>query len=154
MKLVGRSQSRVVVVDDDRDIADVVQTILIDEGFKVSCLYEPTSNAVKDAIDRLEPDRVLLDGGNPAAYGSSWELARWLASRPRPVPAVMMTAHSADLEEAILDESDRAKTARIAAVIPKPFDIDRLIAVVCNAVGQPVTTITDRREADNAAQLL
>lgn len=154
MQPLPQAGKSVLVVDDDRDIAEVVQTILLDEGFKVTCLYEPSRNDVKAAIDRIEPDLVLLDGGNPAAYGPSWDIARWLASRPRPIPAVMLTAHRADREEALLDESDRAKTAQITAVIPKPFDIDQLVTVVRNAVGQQVTPLTDREEADHQAQLL
>lgn len=149
-----RSGKSVVVVDDDRDVAELVQTILLDEGFKVSCLYAPSQNDVKAAIDRIEPDVVLLDGGNPAAYGPSWEIASWLAARSRPIPAVMLTAHGADREEAIFDESERAKSAHMAAVIPKPFDIDRFVTVVRNAVGQEAAGLTDQDEADHQAQLL
>lgn len=107
MQPLPHAGKSVLVVDDDRDIAEVVQTILLDEGFKVSCLYEPSKNDVKAAIDRIEPDCVLLDGGNPAAYGPSWDIATWLASRPRPIPAVMLTAQRADREEAMLNESER-----------------------------------------------
>lgn len=154
MESLPQAGKHVLVVDDDRDIAEVVQTILLDEGFQVSCLYQPSKNDVKAAIDRIEPDCVLLDGGNPAAYGPSWDIAKWLASRSRPIPAVMLTAHRADREEAILDESDRAKTAHVAAVIPKPFDIDQLVTVVRHAVGQEVTSITDRDEAASQTLLL
>lgn len=147
-------KKRVVVIDDDRDVAEVVQTILLDEGFKVSCLYEPNKRDVMAAIGAIEPDVVLLDGGTPADYGPSWEIAALLASRPRPIPAVMLTGHLADREEAMLDESERAKTARMAAVIPKPFDIDHLISVVRHAVGEEVTVLTDREEADHETELL
>ena len=106
-----RSGKSVVVVDDDRDIAEVVQTILLDEGFKVSCLYTPSQDDVKAAIDRIEPDVVLLDGGNPAAYGPSWEIASWLSARSRPIPAVMLTAHREDREEAIFDPASSSAPA-------------------------------------------
>lgn len=86
MEALSWSGKSVLVVDDDRDIAELVQTILIDEGFKVSCLYEPSRNDVKAAIDRIEPDCVLLDGGAPAADGPSWDIATWLDSRSRPFP--------------------------------------------------------------------
>lgn len=52
----------------------------------------------------------------------------------------MLTGHIEDREEAILDESERAKSAHMAAVIPKPFDIDRLVTVIRRAVGQQVTS--------------
>lgn len=154
MNALPRSGKSVLVVDDDRDIAEVVQTILLDEGFRVTCLYEPRVSDVKAAIELVEPDCVLLDGSTPIAYGPSWDLAEWLASRPRPIPAVMLTAHKSDQEEAMLHESDRARRAHIAAVIPKPFDIDQLITAVRNTVSEEVIMLTDREEADNEAQLL
>lgn len=144
---------RVLVVDDDRDIAEVVQTILIDEGFKVSCLYVASAAEVKATVERLDPHCVLLDGGSPAAHGLSWDIAAWLASRPRPIPAVMLTAHTPDREEAVLDETERAKAARMAGVIGKPFDIDRLVAVVHTAVGDTPRS-TDRQEEADARRLL
>jgi CheY-like chemotaxis protein len=136
VKSLSRTGKSVVVVDDDRDVAELVQTILIDDGFKVSCLYTPSQNDVKAAIDRIEPDCVLLDGGTPAAYGPSWDIAAWLALRSRPIPAVMLTGHLLDREEAIRNESKRAKSAHMAAVIPKPFDIDQLVTTVRHAVGE------------------
>ena len=144
----------VVVVDDDRDIAEVVQTVLLDEGFNVTCLFDPTKQEVMAAIERIEPDCVLLDGGAPAAYGPSWDIAAWLAKRARPIPAVMLSGHLADREEAMLDESDRAKAADLSAVIGKPFDIDQLVAAVRNAVGLPLTEVTDQSEAAQHAELL
>jgi CheY-like chemotaxis protein len=30
----------VLCVDDHRDIAEIVQAVLVDEGYAVSCLYE------------------------------------------------------------------------------------------------------------------
>lgn len=150
---VPAEPKRVLVVDDDRDIAEVVQTILIDEGFKVSCLYVASADEVKATIDELKPDCVLLDGGNPAAYGPSWDIAAWLAKRPRPIPAVMLTAQTADRDEAVLDETERAKAAQMAGVIGKPFDIDHLITLVHTAVGD-MPAATDRQEDARVRALL
>lgn len=105
------TKKKIVVVDDDRDIAEIVQTILLDEGFTVSCLYLPSQDELKRAIDRLEPDCVLLDGGHPADYGLSWDIASWLASRERSIPAVILTGHVADREEAVIGVSERAQSA-------------------------------------------
>ena len=52
----------ILCVDDDRDVVEVVQAILEDEGYAVSCLYDLTDDALLRTIGRLEPDAVLLDG--------------------------------------------------------------------------------------------
>ena len=153
MQPLGPRGKRVLIVDDDRSVNELAQTILLDEGFEVSCLYTVGAHDVKAAVDRLEPDLVLLDGGHPAAYGPSWDVAAWLATRPRPVPTVMLTGHSADLDEAIVDETDRARTARVAATISKPFDLDQFIRVVHTATGD-TAPVSRRQDADDLAHLL
>ena len=130
-----------------------MQTILIDEGFKVSCLYVADATEVRATVERLAPHCVLLDGGNPAAYGLSWDVAAWLAARPVPIPAVMLTAHTRDREEAVVNASERAKAAHMAGVIGKPFDIDRLVTAVHTAVGDKPPT-TDRQEDADSRRLL
>src|SRR5438067_1250718 len=79
----------VLVVDPDRDIAELVQAILTDEGYEVSCLYGYRGDRLRAAVGRLEPDCVLLDGSGADGYGDSWEEARRLGRRARPVPVVM-----------------------------------------------------------------
>ena len=71
------AKKRVVVLDDDRDVAEVIQTILIDEGFAVSCLYGPDAETVHLAVKELAPDCVILDGGGPKA-ADIWAVARSL----------------------------------------------------------------------------
>ena len=147
----ARSLKTVLVVDNDRDIAEIVQTILIDEGFRVSCIYTPSQVDLHTAVETLDPDCVLLDGGGAAGYGRSWETALWLTSRA--VPVVMLTGDTDAREEAMLDVSDRAKATHVAAVIGKPFDIDQLVTVVRRAVGEPVLP-AKRTEAQNQSQLV
>ncbi len=125
----------VLCVDDDQDIAEVVEAILTDEGYEVSCLYTLDDDALRRAVGRLEPDCVLLDGLNGAEYGS-WESAAWLEQRARSVPVVMFTAHRRDSREAQEARTNRAQRADFAAVLLKPFHIDELLSAVATAVGQ------------------
>jgi len=97
---------------------------------------------------------VLLDGGDLWHASVTWETASWLATRPRPIPAVLMTADPGARDEAVTDLSERAKAARIVGVIPKPFDIDQVISAVHNAVGEPVRPVTDEQELAHQAELL
>jgi DNA-binding response OmpR family regulator len=128
--------SVVLVVDDDRDIGDLVYALLSDEGFHVSLLHRMDTDALRVAVNQLEPACVLLDGASPGNYGQSWEEAAWLTARARRVPVIMF---SAQVEAA--DEVDEAVSARVlaagfAGVIRKPFDVDELVDTVHLAVGQ------------------
>ena len=113
----------ILCVDDDRDIAEVVQAVLTDEGYRVSCLYDLSDEALMRAVGRLEPDCILLDGGGPAHYDHSWETAASLTKRHRHVPVVMFTAHRQDADEAREDSTARATAAGFAGILRKPFSV-------------------------------
>jgi len=126
----------ILCVDDDRDVVEVVQAILEDEGYAVSCLYDLTDDALLRTIGRLEPDAVLLDGFAAASYGDAWDLAAGIRNRPRSVPVVMFTAHARDIAEAEEARSDRSTRAGFAAILAKPFSLDELVETVARAVGR------------------
>lgn len=129
--------AKVLIVDNDRDISDLVRALLTDEGYEVACLYEHFGDDVIAAVGRLEPDCVLLDGesGQGGEYGASWKDAASLHTRGRTIPVIMFTAHAGAATEARAAESERAREARFAAVIGKPFDVDDLVAAVAKATG-------------------
>lgn len=126
----------VLVIDDDHDIARLVEALLTDECYDVAILHDLTPDAVARAVGREEPDCILLDGESPKGFGSSWELSESLAVRGRPVPVVMFTAHGADEQEARDGASARSRAAHLSGVLSKPFDLDELIGVVEQAVGR------------------
>ena len=126
----------ILVVEDDLVLAELVRVVLSDEGYAVSVLNVLDPDAVRVAVNQLEPDCVLLDSSVGTDYGSSWDTAAWVHARGRPVPVVMFSAHTADTLEASEGTSDRARTAQFAAVIAKPFDLDALIETVAQAAGQ------------------
>lgn len=126
----------VLCVDDDRDIAEIVQAVLTDEGYVVSCLYSVEDDAVLRAVGRLEPDCVLLDSASSEGYADSWAAAARLALRQRAIPVVMFSAHAMDSAEAREGRSDRAQAAHFEAILDKPFHLDDLIAAVAQATGR------------------
>jgi CheY-like chemotaxis protein len=129
-----KSRGRVLVVDDDRDTADIVEAVLAEEGFTVSLLHRAEPAVLRATVERLEPDCILLDGGSSRDYGLSWDHAAWLRARARPIPVVMFTGHEEATREARRGESERSKAAAFAAILPKPFDLDALAEAVARAV--------------------
>ena len=130
--------ANVLCVDDDRDIAEIVQAVLTDEGYRVSCLYDLADNALIRTIGQLEPDVVLLDSGDPSDYGPGWATARQIHERGRPIPVVMFSAHQLAIKEARAGDSNRAEAAHFSAIVGKPFHLDELLAAVATAAGTSV----------------
>lgn len=132
----GATPYRVLLIDDDGDVADVVRAILTDDGYSVSTLVDISHDSLFATVGKEEPDCVLLDGSSQVEYGSSWADAAHLAARERSVPTIMFSAHSSDVREARQAQSERARAAAFADILGKPFHIDELLAAVATACGR------------------
>jgi DNA-binding NtrC family response regulator len=133
-----RDAARILVIDDDHDVGEVVTAILSDEGYEVTTLDHISDEAVRAAIGRLEPDCILLDGAEATEYAESWVTAAEVSHRQRPIPTVMFTAHATDAAEAVEAKSERSAEAGFSAVLRKPFHLDELVATVERAVAKAV----------------
>ena len=108
---------RILVVEDDTDIADVLQRSLRLEGYEVR--VAPDGQAALDEAHAFLPDAVVLDLGLPKIDGV--EVARALR-RDESVPILMLTARDAV----------EAKVAGLDAgaddYLVKPFERQELFA--------------------------
>ena len=127
---------RVLLVDNDADITELVSAILSDEGYQVAAQHDTDHAAIAAAVGQLEPDCVLLDGAEGPAFGNSWSEAAYLSTRARAVPAIMFTAHAYAVAEARERNTERARAADFAAIVPKPFTLDELLDAVASASGK------------------
>ena len=119
-------EPRVLVVDDDPYIRDVVAQLLEGEGYRIE---EATNGAealgvVSDATRR--PNIILLDLMMPVMDG--WEFARRLQEYipPLNIPIVVLSAARLPTE--------RLTVLGARAVLAKPFDVDELLAQVARLV--------------------
>lgn len=119
-----------LIAEDDPSIRALVQTVVKREGFDVDLASDGEA-----AIERLENrcyDLVLLDLMMPGMDGYAvvrQVKERWPARLPR---IIIMTA----LTEAIKNDFPEA----VCGVLSKPFDIDKLSALVhdcARGCGQP-----------------
>jgi DNA-binding NtrC family response regulator len=134
----GAHEKKVLVIDDDRDIGEIVHAILTDAGFRVSVLAQVQSDAIRVAVGQQEPDCVVLDGEGLVGYGTSWVDAEWMHVRGRRVPVIMFTVDVRAVQEAREATSRRSEAAAFAAILSKPFDVDELVDHVAQAVDQAI----------------
>ncbi|MGH3247721.1 MAG: response regulator [Trebonia sp.] len=101
---------RIVVVDDDPTVADVVGRYLVRDGHTVECVHD--GHEALRRIAEQQPDLVVLDLRLPGIDGL--EDCRRLRER-WPIPVVMLTA--------LGDETDRLAGFEIGAddYVTKPF---------------------------------
>jgi DNA-binding response OmpR family regulator len=101
---------RIVVVDDDPTVADVVGRYLVRDGHTVECFHDGLEALRR--ITEQRPDLVVLDLMLPGMGGL--EVCRRLRER-WPVPVVMLTA--------LGDETDRLAGFELGAddYVTKPF---------------------------------
>jgi CheY-like chemotaxis protein len=136
---VGSMSKRVMVVDNDQDVAEVARAVLTDEGYEVEVVSDLSGDAIAAAVGRIEPDVVLLDGESQNdGYGASWVSAATLSHRARRIPVVMFSAHAGDVREARDGSSRRSVAADFAGIVAKPFELDVLLDVVARAAGMSV----------------
>ena len=114
------SKGRILVVDDEEDILELVKYNLEREGYLVDCV-----GTGEEAIERaaaIRPDGILLDLMLPGVDGI--EVCRELRKNPdtRTIPIIMMTAKG--------EEADVVSGLEVGAddYVPKPFSTKVLIA--------------------------
>lgn len=105
------SPVRVLVVDDDQTIRDVLRVMLAFEGCQVVDAPDGESALVMSAAVR--PDIVILDVTMPGMGGI--EVCRQLKSSPHPPRVVMLTARDHPEDER------RGRDAGADAYLKKPF---------------------------------
>src|SRR4030088_2420670 len=111
-------QMRLLVVDDDRALRDVLRRALTLAGYEVR-LAESGAGALADVTGAV-PDAVVLDVGLPDIDGL--EVCRLLRREGNRVPVLMLTAR--DAVAGRIDGVD----AGADDYLVKPFDIDELKA--------------------------
>jgi len=115
-----RKLPRVLVVEDEPSIAELIAVNLRHNGFSPTVVYDGA--AAQREVDAVLPDLILLDWMLPGESGAS--LARqWRKNdRTKTVPIIMLTARS--------DESDKIQGLDAGAddYITKPFSTQEMLA--------------------------
>jgi CheY-like chemotaxis protein len=120
---------RVLVVDDDEVIRQLIAVNLTLEGFDVVTAVDG-----KDCLERvvdLRPDVITLDVMMPRLDG--WVTATQLRRNPETadIKVVLITARAQE------DDRDRGRHIGVDAYLTKPFDPAEMIRVIRELAGAP-----------------
>jgi two-component system OmpR family response regulator len=110
--------TRVLVVDDERAITDLVAMALKYEGFTVQTA--DTAKGARHAVMDFRPDLMVLDVGLPDDDG--FTLVQRLVGDGIKVPVIFLTARDAT------EEKVRGLTVGGDDYVTKPFSIEELVA--------------------------
>ena len=132
-------EALVLVVDDNREMAEGLQFGLEIEGFRVALASD--GELAVEFLEREQPDLILADIKMPRMDGYALlhvvkQNARW-----RNIPFVFVTA-TADWREAVI-----AKSIGADEYIVKPFELENLIKVV-----KRLTKVAERAEVSTAGE--
>lgn len=124
---MGEALGRVLVVDDDEVIRQLIAVNLTLEGFDVHTAVDG-----QDCLDRVSgvaPDVITLDVMMPRLDG--WMTAVKLRDDPKTseIKVVLITARAQD------DDLRRGEAIGVDAYVTKPFDPGELIRVVRRLAG-------------------
>ncbi|MBZ4202254.1 MAG: sigma-54 dependent transcriptional regulator [Methylovulum sp.] len=119
------TKPRILVVDDETDICQLVSEILEDEGYEVT--MAENAIAAKKLKQSKQPNLILLDIWMPDIDGISL-LKEWVAEDPKLCPVVMMSGHGS-VETAV-------EATRLGAYdfLEKPLSLAKLLLVVDHAL--------------------
>ena len=126
----------ILIVDDERDIRDLVAGVLSDEGYE--CRTAGDSTSALAMIDERRPSLVLLDVWLHGSPMDGLEVLDAIKSREPELPVIIFSGHGN------IDTAVSAIGRGALDFIEKPFEAERLLLLVARA------TETERLRRENA----
>jgi len=132
---MNRKQKLIMVVDDEAEIRNIIEEILIEEGYKT--LTAASADEAKTLLVQHRPDLVFLDIWMPDQDGIEL-LKEWSSDQTKSFPVIMISGH-ATIETAI-----EATKLGATGFIEKPISIEKLF----NTIDSVFSETTEEQEED------
>ena len=114
--------ARVLVIDDEPEITEIIETFLTEYGFTVK--VENSSEKAVEVADKFKPDIILLDIMMPGQDG--YDICQTLKQDPEygKIPIIFLTGKDRS------DDMGRSFKAGGDMFIKKPFSCERLLEII------------------------
>ncbi len=118
-------KSKILIVEDDDQLREILQIVLREEGFTVETV--PDGQVAIDYMEKAKregglPAMIILDLNMPIVDG--WRVAAWLNADIglREIPVIVTSATR--------EQGEHAKSLHADAYLVKPFSTDEILGVV------------------------
>ncbi len=115
----------ILIVDDEKDIRDLVAGVLDDEGYE--CRTAGDSQSALSAVDQRRPSLVLLDVWLHGSPMDGLEVLDAIKQREPELPVIIFSGHGN------IDTAVSAISRGAMDFIEKPFEAERLLHLVARA---------------------
>jgi len=126
---MGEKGRRIVCIEDEPEMIDLVRVILIPKGFEV--IGAEGGVAGLQTVRREKPDAVLLDLMMPDLDG--WEVYQEMKADPeiKDIPVIVVTARAQSIDKVL-----GLRIAKVDDYITKPFGPQELLESVLKVLQQ------------------
>ncbi len=119
---------KILIMDDDPTIADLLREALADEGYETHMTTQ--SLRFFDAVTEVKPDLILLD--LMMQYLDGRDELKLMEMGSFNIPVIVVTAFL-DADK----EAEEFHRAGVVHIVYKPFDLDNLVDLVKETIGEP-----------------
>ena len=116
---------RILAIEDEIDILEILEYILIDSGYDV--LASQTGDNIFEKVEEFEPDLILLDIMIFNRDGREICKALKADERTKDIPVIMVSAHP--------DVVNTIEKVGANDFVSKPFDINKLLQKIEHQLG-------------------
>lgn len=112
-------KKRILVVENDPNILEIIAIVLSEEGYEVNSLS--SGDGIFGYIKQFKPDVILLDVIRTTDEGTALCRAIKAAEGSAHIPVIVLSTHP---------KAKQTKEICADEVVPKPFDLMDLVAAV------------------------
>lgn len=116
----------IIIVDDEKDIRELISGILVDEGFETRLAKDIDS--LKNELIKRVPSLILLDVWLDQSNADGIDILKVLKKSYPFIPVIMISGHGT------IDMAIKAIKIGAFDFIEKPFDSNVLIMSICRAI--------------------
>lgn len=119
---------KILVADDERSIADLLEQSLTQEGYDVATSVQ--SLRFYDAVRAYQPDLILLDLLMPYLEGEDELRLMQLSPDTANIPVIVVTA-----KQDVQQDEPTLRQLGVRHIVRKPFDLNHLLWLIKQTIG-------------------